>query len=42
VDARTGRKRDSYDATYKVRYLMEDRGDGYRISRAAVLENTEH
>jgi len=42
VDARTGKKRDSYDATYKVRYLMEDRGEGYRISRAAVLENTEH
>ena len=41
VDARGGAKVDQYDATYKVRYLLEDRGEGYKISRAAVLDSTD-
>jgi hypothetical protein len=37
-----GKRKDRYDATYKVRYLLEDKGEGYKISRAAVLANTDH
>ena len=38
VDERDGRNVDSYNSTYTVRYLLEDSGDGYRLTRAAVLE----
>ena len=38
VDERDGKAVDTYDSQYTVRYLLEDSGSGYRLTRAAVLE----
>ena len=38
VDERDGKAVDTYDSQYTVRYLLEDSGGGYRLTRAAVLE----
>jgi len=38
VDGESGRELDRYGGEYRVRYLLEDLGEGYKISRAAVLK----